>query len=593
MTLANYERRASFGATILSLVSCLIGTAAILTLLQYMQPVVFLHEDHVIAFDGEWLWQKLALADAGAALTYRGEDWLTQGFCFAIAVCKLCQALWVTGALVQAAPHIGFSALAGLTALVTTYVLALADAPIIDMRDHLDGPQLIRDSAGKSALKRMMNGEADGASMGFELAPDCPLSKQRELRGVLICGATGSGKTRIFLFLLDRILVHIKAWPQRKIRLLIHDTTGEILEGLPLSDKKFAALHGHRPGGWSWAMGRDILTKSDAEATAGALAPQTNDGIWGDGAATFMAAALIMCQNDFGLAWGIPEFYDALLEDPVDPKPIYRDLYPPAALLIEIDPSTGGLSKTTISFLLTFRAAVLRYLRPLAETWRAVPRSNGFSIVEWLHDSNRRQPRVVLLQRSARHSEMSRAWIGAMTDLAAAHATDEGFPNSQKRRVYLALEELPSLGVLRALPSLLDTGRNKGIGIIASVQEPEQLTALYGDLPAKSLIKRFRTRIVCQQIYDRSTEDLSADMLGTRSVMVEQETTTSGKSQTRSRSVARVEKEVPVVSSRHLAFKIGVLGNRVRAIVAGFEDPVEIDWPLTIWRKRRSHDKID
>ena len=76
--------------------------------------------------------------------------------------------------------------------------------------------------------------------------------------------------------------------------------------------------------------------------------------------------------------------------------------------------------------------------------------------------------------------------------------------------------------------------------------------------------------------------------MGTKTVLVDQETrSTNGEGAKSSHTIAKVEKEVPVVSSRHLAYELGVRGEKIRAIVVCFENPVEADWPMTTWPKRR------
>lgn len=137
----------------------------------------------------------------------------------------------------------------------------------------------------------------------------------------------------------------------------------------------------------------------------------------------------------------------------------------------------------------------------------------------------------------------------------------------------------------------MDTGRNKGIGVFASVQEPEQLTIYYGNEEAKTILKRFRTKIVCQQVLDADTDAFSMAHIGKRTVIETTETksTTTAKGVTTS-TVTRNEthKEVPSIRGERLAYDLGVYGDRVRAIIAGMEDPVEVEWPLTIWPRRRN-----
>ena len=592
MNLAKYEQRSTHAATRISLlVSILVGTIACIVALE-LSPLVIWVDDHAQFVTAAWLtqaWQHHFEIAFRAVL--RSDDVVaTMSSTFVASLVATAEWIWNGAVMMALGRTIALVLMAVVTAASISYAMMIAGAPIIDIREHVDGLRLLRGKEGLGHLRAVMARETAGQPAGLEIAPNIPLAKLREIRGTLILGAIGSGKTRILLYILDRILDAIKTKPERRIRLLVHDTTGELLDGLPLEDNQFAAMHGARPGGWAWAIGRDVLTASDAESVADAMAPKTSD-MWGAGASIFLAAAQIKCQHEHSTSWGIAEFYDNLLEDPITLKPLYEKIYPVAASLIEIDPATGALSKTTVSFLLTFRAAVLRYLRPLAENWRDIPLERQFSFIEWLEGSNAAYPAVVVLQRAGKYPQMSAAWIGAVVDTIAGHVNDASFPNSQDRRVFLALEELATLGKLKNLSTLLDTGRNKGIGVFASVQEPEQLTIHYGNEEAKTILKRFRTKIVCQQVLDADTDDFSMAHIGKRTIIETTETksTTTVKGVTTT-AVTRNEtnKEVPSIRGERLAYDLGVHGDRVRAIIAGMEDPVEVEWPLTIWPRRRN-----
>jgi hypothetical protein len=483
------------------------------------------------------------------------------------------------------------SLLAGGAAWLTASRIMTGTAPIIDTRIHREGLELQHGSTARRSVRAFMASEGREPGLGIALAPNVILSRLREIRGILLLGAPGSGKTRIILHLIQEILAAMSRFPMRNVRLLIHDTTGEILRGLPLPDAAFAVLHGHRPGGHAWAVGRDVITQSDAEAFGAVLAPQSEGNIWETGSGTLLAGCAILCQHRNGTAWGMPEFYQNTLLDPVELKTQLQSIYPPAAQLIEIDSETGNLSKTTVSFFLSLRAATLRFLRPLAENWANIPAIQQFSFREWLDGTNPAQPKTVVVQRSGRYPELSSAWIGAVVDTISAHVTDESFPNSQTRRVFLCLDELASLGRLRRFPDLLDIGRNKGVGVLAAaLHEVEQLQERYGDKLAISILRRFRTKIVCQQNIDGGTSRFSEDIIGKRTVEVEELTSTvtrTPQGTTTTQTTAKVRKELPIIRPERLAYELGVVGDIVKAIVVGIGDPGILTWPLTIWRRRR------
>lgn len=479
---------------------------------------------------------------------------------------------------------------ASFTAWFAASAVMIRVADVVDTRKHVEGLELQRGSNAVKSISGFMGQEDHEPGLGISLCPGVMLSRLREIRGVLLLGAPGSGKTRIILYLLDQILAAMRRFPKRNIKLLVHDTTGEILRGLPLADNEFAALHGHRPGGYAWAAGRDVITKTDAEALGALLAPRTQESIWEAGSGTLLAGCAVLCQHEHGTAWGIPEFYEALLQDPAELKRRLQPIYRPAADLIEIDKDTGGLSRTTMSFFLSFRANVLRFLRPLAENWQDIPPKRQISFRKWLDGSNRALPQVVVVQRSGRYPELSSAWIGAIVDTITAHVSDESFENSQTRRIFLCLDELAALGRLRRFQEALEIGRNKGVGILAAaLHEIEQLQEIYGDRIAKIMVGKFRTKIICQQNLDGSTARFSENIIGKRTIEVERTSTTKtdGPQVKPTSTTADEQKEVPIVRGERLAYELGVVGNRVKAIVVGAGDPALLKWPVTVWPRRR------
>jgi hypothetical protein len=350
-------------------------------------------------------------------------------------------------------------------------------SPVVDRREHKEGLQLLRGSAAISAGKAALASDISPRDNMVQWIPGVNIPRVREVRNLLILGAIGSGKTRLILWLIDQLISRLRRYPASDNALFIHDTTGEIYNGLPMADGTFAILNPDRSGFFAWAMGRDFIDDGDCESAADQIVGQTGETFWGKGGATLFAGCMIVCKAQRGTAWGAAELYDACLRDPSVLKNEFGQYYPPAEALIEFDAS-GELSKTTVSLLLTYRASVLRVLRPLAHAWGNVPAERQFSFGDWVSNANPRQPKVVIVQRSGRHPEMSAGWIGMVIDFVAAAVGDAKLPVSQSRIRTFVLDEAPALGPLRRWPELLDTGRNKGVSTIAAIQDVAQFKRL-------------------------------------------------------------------------------------------------------------------
>lgn len=554
-----YETRptapALMNALLMMVLSCAIGV----TITAFVLPPTAWRMDSAAPVNGFELWVTLATKGTSAAL-FNDDIWR------------------------ELMPRLVTCGLAMLISGWIAYRLRLAVTPIVDTRDHYAGDRLVRGKAARAAAHRVAAREARRGEWSIDIAPNLKLSREREVRNVLILGAIGSGKTRIILWIIQSLLGRLLRDSNGDHALFVHDTTGEILDGFPLPAENFAALHPHRPGGYAWHMGADLIEDSDCEAAADQAVDQTGERIWGKSGATLYAGCMIATKRRHGTAWGTPELYKTCLLGPRQLKEVCERYYPEAAKLIEIDKS-GEISKTSISFLLTFRASVLRTLRPLAQAWANVPANRRFSFAAWVTGENRNQPKVVIVQRSGRHPEMSASWIGMVMDTITNAIGDPQFSNSRTRSRSFVLDEVPALGMLRRWHELLDTGRNKGVATFAAVQDLAQLRRLYRDA-ADSILQRFATKIICAQTYGAETKALVANEIGTHEVLDKQTTDTieRGKS---SKSISRQPKEVPIVRLEHLVLRLGVVNQRVRALVVGLGDVLEIEWPITAWRKRR------
>lgn len=448
----------------------------------------------------------------------------------------------------------------------------------IDTRQHHSGRRLFFGKAavsGASAeiLTKARQKNAPG------LAPGVPWPRALQVLNLLILGAIGSGKTRILLGIIEGLLKQAEE-PGRDFGLLIHDATGEILAGLPVSDTDVAVISSSGRSAYGWAMSRDITTVEDCESAGAQRALSTGEsGMWQAGAATLDAGAMVLCQQQHE-NWSAPELYGMSLRDPAWLKEQWEIHYPPAAGLIEVDAASGELSKTTVSLLITWRTNTLRLLRPLAASWQNLSPQRLFSFAEWLHGSGK-QPRIVVLSRNGRHPSIEAGWIGMAIDAVAGHAGDPALPVSQTRLRTFVLEEAPTLGRLQRWLEILDIGRNKGLSTIAVAQDLTQVSTTYGEV-ARSILQRFRLKIICEQTPGPDAKEVSEDWIGKRKVRDwSNAKIVDGKKQRPD------PEEALIVPAEHLSDRLGVDGGVVHALLVGLKQVYRLEWPITVWPKRR------
>lgn len=558
----SYESRPKMPALMHALIMTIMAGTIGLMLTTFALPPTAWHADMAIPVSGYELWMTFMTKGVSTALF--GDD-IWRELMPRLAACGMAMAIsaWIA------------------------FRLRLAVTPIVDNREHYAGDQLLRGKAAVAAANAMAARERRRREQSIALAPGVRFSREREVKNTLIRGAIGSGKTRIILWLIGALLSRLLRDPDGDHALFVHDTTGEIFDGFPLSDG-FAALHPHRPGGYAWHMGADLVEDSDCEAAADQAIEQTGEQIWGKGASTLYAGCMIATKAEKGTAWGAPDLYRTCLLGAQELKQLCERHYPEAARLIEID-HAGEISKTSISFLLTFRASILRVLRPLAHAWADIPADRQFSFLAWVQGTNSNQPKVVIVQRSGRHPEMSASWIGMAMDTITSAVGDPQFSNSRTRTRCFVIDEAPALGALRRWPEFLDTGRNKGVATYAAIQDIAQFRRIYGDA-ADSIFQRFATQIICAQTYGVETKALVENEIGKREILENRTTTTVERGPAgrfENVSVSKEPKEVLIVRPEHLVLRLGVTNRRVRALVVGLGNILEIEWPITTWRKHR------
>jgi hypothetical protein len=158
---------------------------------------------------------------------------------------------------------------------------------------------------------------------------------------------------------------------------------------------------------------------------------------------------------------------------------------------------------------------------------------------------------------------------------------DPALPVSQTRLRTFVIDEAPTLGRLERWPEILNTGRNKGISTIAVCQDLTQFRQTYGDA-AKSILQRFRLKIIGEQTPGPDATEIAEEWIGQRKI---QDWSLAKKRDGQIEQPA-VE-EVPIVPSEHLSDRLGVKNGAVHALLVGLKQIYQLEWPITVWSRRR------
>lgn len=151
----------------------------------------------------------------------------------------------------------------------------------------------------------------------------------------------------------------------------------------------------------------------------------------------------------------------------------------------------GSIEKTamTIRTILTTYVRSLRYLQGLDQTGR-----RPFNIRDWLHteDASGDNPWIFVSSDGENHNALKpllSAWLYmTMSGILGLRADRE-------RRIWIFLDELPSLHKLPILPAFCAEGRKFGGCTVAGLQNFPQLEETYGTNAAKSIWDLLNTRV--------------------------------------------------------------------------------------------------
>ena len=316
-----------------------------------------------------------------------------------------------------------------------------------------------------------------------------PYPERTETQHTIVSGTTGSGKT----VLISDLVAQIRA---RGERCVIYDKMGTYTRSFfdPARDVLMNPLDARAP---RWSPFLEARTPRDFDMMAAALIPQQKDTVdpfW-------VTAARQLFSNGAGVFWnrGVTEnkvLVDHLLK--TDLTALAEAMEGTVAQSI-VDPENP---KTALSVraMLTAHLSALEFLPDTGKP---------FSIREWISDENR-DGFLFLTSRGDQHASLRgliSTWLEIAVNAMLTLAQDDG------RRIWVILDELPTLHQVPSLQPGLAESRQFGGCFVLGVQVASALRDLYGRNGAETISGLCGTRVVLAAP-DRDTAQWSADSLG-------------------------------------------------------------------------------
>ncbi len=316
-----------------------------------------------------------------------------------------------------------------------------------------------------------------------------PYPKHTETRHTIISGTTGSGKTVLISDLVSQIR-------DRGGRCVIYDKMGGYTRAFydPSRDVLLNPLDARSP---RWSPFFEARGPRDFDTMAAALIPQQKDTVdpfW-------VTAARQLFANGAGVLHqkGVTEnriLVEHLLK--TDLSDLAKAMQGTVAQSI-VDPDNP---KTALSVraMLTANIGALEFLPDTG---------NPFSIREWTAD-DREEGFLFLTSRGDQHASL-RGLISTWLEIAVN--TMLSLEQDDQRRIWVVLDELPTLHQVPSLQPGLAESRQFGGCFVLGIQVISALRDLYGRNGAETISGLCGTRVVLASP-DRDTAQWSADSLG-------------------------------------------------------------------------------
>ena len=447
----------------------------------------------------------------------------------------------------------------GATGLGAFFYTFLRLAKPIDQLIHIRGRQLY---AGTEAIEKAnieSKAEIINSGAGICLHLRIPISLEREKKHILVMGGVGSGKTQVIWHLLNQAIA-------RGDRVIVYDNKGEFTESL--RGRLFAPWDARSS---AWDIAADCLNKSDAREVAARLIPENEkDPMWSNASRSILTGMIVYLQATRGRDWGFRDLEELIAAPLPEIERIMRDYHHEGLRSVE------DAGKTTQSILINL-SAFMQVIFDLSDAWGDTPQKKRISLRDWLDDKIKSQ--VLILQGSGNHALLTKGYVKAMVATVGAHVASPSFANSTSRKIWLFLDELPQLGRIEHLDSLLETGRSKGFRVVIGIQDVAQIEKIYGRQDMDAWVSMMGTTIY-GRVSGGNTAKWIAERIGEREVERPNEVL-SYRGAILNRSLSFGREMIPIVLPSQLNSDLGLAPAGVRMLLDGFSHGVyRVSYPF-------------
>jgi type IV conjugative transfer system coupling protein TraD len=413
---------------------------------------------------------------------------------------------------------------AGLTLfiLATRYFKAQGEKKSEDK--HIRGYQLVdpktmSNDLKKRAKEKKKRGNGNGKLSDFVIDNIALFKQDFEVQHLGIKGTTGAGKS----VAIRKLLRWIR---KRGDKAIIYDK-GCTFVGKFYDPSQDIILNPFDARCADWDIWCDAIDAPDFDNMANALIPQHGEGdpFWVDSARTIFASTGYRMRNDKNGERTTERLLNLMLTSELEEIGSYLKGTEAASLV------SDKIQKTAISIksVLATYIKSLRFLDGLNRVDKdGQPARQKFSITNWIQDENQRG--FLFLSSAARQHASLRPLISSW--LAIASNAILGLEENPDRRIWVIMDEMPSLHKLPELGEIISEVRKFGGCYVIGLQSYAQLTKTYGKNAAEVIHDLLNTRFYFRSPSNAMAEISSKD-LGEQEIELSKENISYGANELR------------------------------------------------------------
>lgn len=331
--------------------------------------------------------------------------------------------------------------------------------------------------------------KSNNNSIPYFISPKVPYPANTESLHTLIMGSTGSGKTNAIFHLINQIR-------KNGHRAIIYDKMG-VFTSCFYDENKDIILNPLDARSKSWSLFNEVINDSDFDYLAAAFIPEDGRGdpFWGIAARSIISitARKLKKQNP-----------DATNKDLADL--LLRSSHTQISNFLKNTDAATLADKSSEKTMMSIMSVISAYVRSISYLH---DEGEKISIRRWI-ENDEEKGFLFISSKGDQHDSLKPV-ISAWIDVAVKSILS--LDRKETRKIWIILDELPSL---QALPSLLEglsQSRQFGGAFVLSLQAVAHLRAIYGKDRASTILSLCRNRLFFS-IPDNETAEYCSDDLG-------------------------------------------------------------------------------